>query len=313
MGLVVEICFWLTLLVVAAHGWELADPSWERVRLENGTHIPVESVDDGVRLSSSERVYKGADIKSIKEFPYLVGIFLRRGKQVGYVCTGTVVDRHVVLTAAHCFDDSVPNSQYEVCYASANLANKNLRKCTRVKTRKVQHNFAKQDATGPFDIALLRTKNPIRSPRTQIAKVDFRVSSTKGERDGHLIGFGVTESGPSASIWDGRLRYLPAKHRPMAQCSKYKDQKYFQCARSNRKNGKGGSCSGDSGSPLVEGPKKDPKKHRVIGVLSWAFRENNSKVSCTERGTAYAKLSQPEHKKFLLAAMKALGGKFKTA
>lgn len=277
MGWIATIWLWLTVLVVVARGWEPADPSWERVRLENGTRIPVESFDQGVRLPSSERVYKGVDIKSITEFPYRVGIFQSRGKQLTYVCTGTVVDRHVVLTAAHCFDSSVPNSQYQVCYASANLTNKNLRKCTRVKIRKIQNKFARRDVTGPFDIALLRTKNPIRSPRTQIAKVDFRERSTKGERGGHILGFGVTESGPSASIWDGRLRYLPAKHRPMAQCTKYKDQKYFQCARSSRKNGNGGSCSGDSGSPLVEGPKKNPRKHRVIGVLSWAFRENTAK------------------------------------
>uniref|UniRef100_A0A7S0BN00 Peptidase S1 domain-containing protein n=1 Tax=Rhodosorus marinus TaxID=101924 RepID=A0A7S0BN00_9RHOD len=198
-------------------------------------------------------------------FRYVVGLFAVFGGQELYICTGIVVDRGIILTAAHCLNDLIPDSQYRICYASANLVNQKQRKCTTIVAKKVQKRFKNEETTGPFDFALLKAKGQIRSARTAIARLDFRTSSTpESGRPGFSVGFGRTPSG-----WDGRLRFLRVNHEV---CGGFDGARYFRCIVSDRQDGRGGLCSGDSGGPLVEGRISVPHKQRVIGILSWALQ-----------------------------------------
>ncbi|KAJ8907506.1 hypothetical protein NDN08_007617 [Rhodosorus marinus] len=306
MGTIVKLLFSLCALVAWVSESEAMDPTWTRARLGDGTGIPVGSLDTGFNLSKSERLVRGNLSGSIREFPYLVGIFKKQPGADFFICTGSIVHERVVLTAAHCLSPLVRDAAYVVCYGTDDLSDPTRRKCTQVVGRKVHEDFAGKDTAGPFDVALLKTKDPMRSKRTGIVKVDFSRRSSRGKRTGLLVGFGLNPKG-----WDGSLRYVKAKHKPMSQCAAFRDAKYFQCARPRGLKGFGGTCSGDSGSPLIEGPKKNPKKHRVVGVLSWAFI-GELDFDCSELPSGYTRLSTPSHKKFLFRSMREFGAKFKT-
>uniref|UniRef100_A0A7S2ZQJ2 Peptidase S1 domain-containing protein n=1 Tax=Rhodosorus marinus TaxID=101924 RepID=A0A7S2ZQJ2_9RHOD len=306
MGTSVKLLFSLCALVAWVSASDAMSPTWTRARLDNGTGIPVGSLDIGVNLSKSERLVNGNRSQSIREFPYLVGIFKKQKGPDFFICTGSIVHERVVLTAAHCLSRLVADAAYLVCYGTDDLSDPTHRKCTRVVGRRVHKSFVAGEVDGPFDVALLKTQDPMRSGRTEIVTVDFTTRSSRGKRTGLMAGFGVKPNG-----WDGRLRYLKAKHKPMQQCSVFPDAKYFQCVRSRGTNGLGGTCFGDSGSPLIEGPKEKPEKHRVVGVLSWAF-VGPFDVDCSELASGYSRLSIPSHKNFLKRSMREFGAKFKT-
>ncbi|KAJ8907508.1 hypothetical protein NDN08_007619 [Rhodosorus marinus] len=306
-SMVLRCCFVACALLVTVSGLGLLDSQLEPARLVNRTGIPVNiSPADDVHLSTTERLIFGKTASSIKNFPYVVGLFAKVAGVEIFLCTGIIVDKRVILTAAHCLNDFISDSQYRVCYASANLVNQKLRKCTTIVAKKVQNSFKSEETTGPFDFALLKTKGKIRSNRTAIARLDFRTSTTtKSKRLGFSVGFGQTPSG-----WDGKLRFLPVTH---GLCGDIDNNKYFRCTSSNRQDGSGGLCSGDSGGPLIEGRISVPHTQRVIGILSWTLQVPGSPAPCSELGGGYSRLSRRDHQKFLQKAIKELGGRFKTA
>ncbi|KAJ8907507.1 hypothetical protein NDN08_007618 [Rhodosorus marinus] len=271
MHCIIRLSLTLCFVLVCVCGKGGFGASQPRTHGVDGGEIPVRRLDGGVGLPTSERI-NGKDVFNIESFPYVVGLYQRLGGREIYVCSGTVVHRNVVLSAAHCFLEFIPDSSYQVCYGIANLTKKN-RICTPMVARKLQNSFNRDATTGPFDLALIKTKDRIDSPRTEIATVDFRLKSTKGKRAGFLLGFG-----PSASEPSERLRYLKAVHSRMELCVNHTNAKYFQCARSGKNSGLGGPCVGDSGGPLVEGPVHNPKHHRVLGVLSYTFIDSGGKL-----------------------------------
>uniref|UniRef100_A0A6T6KS45 Peptidase S1 domain-containing protein n=1 Tax=Rhodosorus marinus TaxID=101924 RepID=A0A6T6KS45_9RHOD len=239
MGTIVKLLLSLCTLVAWISESDAMDPTWTRARVDNGTGILVGSLDTGVHLSKSERLVRGKLSQSIREFPYLVGIFIKRktGEDF-FICTGSIVHERVVLTAAHCLHGN-KDAAYLVCYGTDDLSDPTHRKCTGIVGRKVHEDFVDLDVDGPFDIALLKTKDRMRSKRAAIVKVDFRRRSSRGKRTGLMVGFGLNPKG-----WDGSLRYVKAKNKPMAQCDVFGNAKYFQCARPRGLNGLGGGMLG---------------------------------------------------------------------
>ncbi|KID89958.1 Peptidase cysteine/serine, trypsin-like protein [Metarhizium guizhouense ARSEF 977] len=209
----------------------------------------------------NKRIVGGQDAND-GEFPFFVHIQLRARD----ACGGTLLDEHIVLTAAHCAQ-----------VASTSETTLNTTKygvSSNISGVKIHPDFKKADFhrdTGRLtnDIAIVYLENGFRESNT----VRYAVLAAHGsDAEPGSIAIGVGRGVTDPAHYHGahqveRLRKVDIPVVPRAKCvhpvlGVIEDTSI--CAGGNGKN----PCSGDSGGPLV-----DQATGQVIGVTSDALAD----------------------------------------
>lgn len=196
------------------------------------------------------------------EFPWQVSLHARGSHH----CGGSILNEEWIVTAAHCA--LWPRSSYRVLAGSHNLrAQEKTRQ--RRSVRKIFSHRKFNLRTIDYDIALMKLSRPLHFGRRQI------VGPICLPRPGEdFIGRVCTASGWGSTSHGGRV---PAKLRS----AKLPIWKHKECAKAYRnmlrvtprmvcagyKQGGKGTCSGDSGGPLI--CERKDRSWVLAGITSW--------------------------------------------
>jgi len=183
----------------------------------------------------------GGTQAKIGAFPYQVAILLKNGEMY---CGGSVLTANIVLTAAHCKMPKV--ADFKIVAGSNSYKNYSATGQERQITKFLPHeNYT--DGFSGWDIALVKVATPF--VLNAVVK-PIALTTNKTYLTGAVIstGWGRTKHGEPKSIPEF-LQVVTLNMFPYAECLHYWDKlpKNVYCAWSFGK----GTCSGDSGSPLV--------------------------------------------------------------
>lgn len=166
--------------------------------------------------------------------------FNSRGEGLGH-CTGSYISLTSVLTAAHCF----PRGTSGVAIISRG----NERFATSLST----HPFYNGSIASPFDMAILKTNAPLAGGGP------LPILLSRNPVDGEQVaayGYGLDESG------DFEDRILNGQAPLKATFTTFAG--YFNGTAAIVSSGKGITCSGDSGGPVVA--KSSSGSYGIIGI-----------------------------------------------
>lgn len=179
----------------------------------------------------------------------------------GNSCTGTLVAKDLVLTAAHC----VPSgADYKLVQFDAQRQ-PSLRDIARVERHPQfsQQTFDNHRATA--DVALIKLAAPVtNSPPATLLSGTFAVAP--GDRF-TVAGYGLTERGNGRSGGTLRAANLVATGKPGNLQVRLVDP------ATNGERGGLGACTGDSGGPAF---RDQAGRMTIVGVISWSTGANNA-------------------------------------
>jgi secreted trypsin-like serine protease len=178
----------------------------------------------------------------------------------GNSCTGTLVARDLVLTAAHCVP---PTADYKLVQFDAQRQ-PSLRDILRVERHPQfsQQTFDNHRATA--DVALIKLAAPLALPQASLFSGTFAVAP--GDRF-TVAGYGLTERGNGKSGGTLRAANLAATGKPGNLQIRLADP------ATNGERAGLGACTGDSGGPVF---REQGGRLVVIGVISWSTGPNNA-------------------------------------
>lgn len=179
----------------------------------------------------------------------------------GNSCTGTLIARDLVLTAAHCV---LPNADYKLVQFDANRQ-PSLRDTARVE-RHPQFSmatFLSHRATA--DVALIKLAAPLGNVQPAVISNE-RLSVGPGDRFA-VVGFGLTERGNGRTGGTLRAASLVATGKP----GNLQIRLYDPATRGERPGL--GACTGDSGAPVYS---ERGGQFAMIGVVSWSTGPSNT-------------------------------------
>jgi secreted trypsin-like serine protease len=179
----------------------------------------------------------------------------------GNFCTGTLIARDLVLTAAHCVP---PGSDYKLVQFDEQKQ-PNLRDTQRVERHPQfsQQTFDNHRATA--DVALIKLASPVQNS-AQAALFSGTFAVAPGDRF-TLAGFGLTERGNGKTGGTLRAANLVATGKPGNLQIRLVDP-----AAKGERAGLG-ACTGDSGGPVFQ---DNNGRSLIVGVVSWSTGPNNS-------------------------------------
>ena len=179
----------------------------------------------------------------------------------GNACTGVLIARDLVLTAAHCVP---PGADYKLVEFDANRQ-PSLRDVSAIERHPQfsQQTFDNHRATA--DVALIKlAQAPVGARPLPIHAGALKVAP--GDRF-TVLGFGLSERGNGRSGGTLRAAALIATGKPGNLQIRLMDPR-TQNLRAGL-----GACTGDSGAPALM---QDGGGARVIGVVSWSTGPGNS-------------------------------------
>ena len=194
----------------------------------------------------------GAQAVDASEYRSEVMVLSARGD----LCTGIVLGRDLVLTAAHCLESGLAYRLYELD-AERKPIFREIAK-TVVHPQFSKKTFDANRATP--DVALLKLAMPLPDKYVPAALAPKRARVAVGEKF-YVVGYGVTAPRDNRSAAVLRRADLIATGQPGNL-----QLRLFDPARSGETAGLG-ACTGDSGGPVYE---EREGKRLVYGIVSWS-------------------------------------------
>lgn len=236
----------------------------------------------------------GGTAATVGQFPTVVAITAGGG-----ICTGTIVDREWILTAAHCVDPKVlqMSSQQQVTDSVRVYYNTTtiLTSAGRANFRRAAMTIPKPtfniSALGSNDIGLIKLAAPIDGITP--SPINFEAAKAPIGVVVQQVGFGATTVTNGEPGNAGALFFL--NNRTSVSCSSLGGGSNTNLLCFSQTDAKG-KCSGDSGGPsfaMIDG------KQTVVGVTSFGD------MGC---GTFGADTRTDIEKSFLLATAPILAG-----
>uniref|UniRef100_A0A1B0B285 Peptidase S1 domain-containing protein n=1 Tax=Glossina palpalis gambiensis TaxID=67801 RepID=A0A1B0B285_9MUSC len=202
----------------------------------------------------TKRIISGEET-FIRSHPYQVSIQTKANE---HICGGCIINKFIVLTAAHCFDDIEPH-ETKVRLGSTYYSNGG--RLVGVKNFTLHYRY-KFSIVPIYDIAILKISKPVYQTKTvryiKLAKKRPRTGARAVVSGWGTTVFGV--NGTSAHLRKATVRYIDSK-----DCASFGRNIYrvfitetMICAETLDQ----AACAGDSGSPLVV-------KGELVGIASW--------------------------------------------
>ncbi|CAG7786288.1 unnamed protein product [Allacma fusca] len=198
-------------------------------------------------------IVQGQEVSSEGAFPWHAAILKEnRGGTYEYICGASLIERNVLITAAHCITDETGGafnaSNFRIVLSSNSVDWKiNLRNGAKIlEIEEVWHPWSFNARTLQADIAILKLVQPVTYTHT-VKPICYlwkkfnnfpQVNST-----GTVAGFGVTETGKISQ----NLKYVNLNVLPFEDCGEILPDKF--CAKSTKASE--GLCYGDSGGGFV--------------------------------------------------------------
>ena len=216
------------------------------------------------RITAEPNAIVGGDVIAYSEFPEVALIIHDQ-----WICTGTLIDDFVILTAAHCVEDA-NESNYQVCGGDDPFGQNGEGGCYWLNPVESVHehpNYDSQNISNDLGIIVLDPDPQYGSPADQdpnLKPLPFLADDPgdniyKAGTTFTAVGFGITESGSG----DGIKRKVGLSIEDV-----YLDVFEYGTSTAN-------TCSGDSGGPAIKSINGDPT---VIGVVSYGDQ------NCTQFG-----------------------------
>jgi hypothetical protein len=206
----------------------------------------------------------------------------------GARCTGIVLARHIVLTAAHCTSDATELTVYRCTEAGAESY-----KVIAVAAHPQYDakGYAKSQAV--VDLALLKLALPLSDPGPLVMRERVPLP---GERL-LVAGFGDAAAGSSAGLGALQTATLTAIGEPSSLQLRLADPASHGGALAGL-----GSCQGDSGGPVFEW---SGGHFVLVGVLSWSNGPNMS----TGCGGITGATPIARYRQWIIKTTKRMGGR----
>jgi secreted trypsin-like serine protease len=193
-------------------------------------------------------VYGGKQATA-QEAPWQAVVFLsNEGAYSGLLCGGTVIAPHWILTAAHCFYNSLSGVLYPDHLVSVAIGSTSLRGPLQTLQRHGAPIIPSEYAPGrwDYDIALIRLTHPVTMRPIALA---LPADERQPNRMFRVTGWGKTETARVSS----NLLYADVPPIPAEACAKAPDYaarltERLLCAGAVGRD----TCKGDSGGPLYE-------------------------------------------------------------
>jgi secreted trypsin-like serine protease len=198
------------------------------------------------------------------QFPFMASLMQSSARRAekGFFCGGSVIAPRVILTAAHCFEDTPPSAVDVVVgrtRMSARLTG------ARVDVSGILVHPGWNPGTMRNDIALVQLARPVAIAPIALAVDDADPAGLPPTRL-TTSGWGTTTEG--GAISDG-LRFVKLTVRAAQPCTAlypdFTDEGQL-CAGSSRAGED--SCQGDSGGPLFTGERTEA---RILGIVSYGL------------------------------------------
>lgn len=224
---------------------------------------PGEEARTGGQMCAGDGIVGG---KSVGEQDYLsnkvVMVRARINDTEAALCTGTLIARNVVITAAHCLKDA---KSVRVVFDVDPVCNQNFNDSTQsinVKNAAVHSGF-NEKVKGKDDLALLKLAKGAPSHYPVIPLYDGK--SQLSSNSVTYAGYGRTSEG---DVWNQALRTVTKNYNDSIFFAKNKNMVTSQT------NGRG-ICQGDSGGPVFF---EVGKKLQLAGVNSIVLGKSDSSV-----------------------------------